>query len=550
MKTLAAIYHIRNHKRVMLAMLTFALVFVFTSSGMAKVLFLAHFNDGVNADYALGSETAGPAPRSRIDLTELTPDGRWGSGLDLGDPMKGNCTFQAAGNLDPLKGTVDFWYRIDQAGEKYNPIFCWYVHEGADGSGKTELKTSGFELYRYGQSLVFAVYEPYAETTTRFDMDLGNWHHMEINWDCSGGDGASVYNVYLDGRSVVRMTDAVAFKAGGGYLHPGLWDHAWSGITLRGHFDELRVTDQVEHLSNFTPPTREYMTPATVAGVKVVLQQATQNLEDLQEDMINLSKAHRLAGDGLELNRVAMECMRIKDDQQAKLQALREQIQNGILDEGVQAIVLDLSELQTELDQVSDTLKAARLKVVQATGELYQQIPALFNQTLVNLGYLKDELEGFKRARFYAERVTKATEAGQLIKLTDKSFAASQAAMNDVSAQFYNMFHDSAGGKRDPVAAIPALAANRKKSKAMRTMLTTLSQTGEAIETAREALKHGLQTMLADESFRKQFGGFEPFIPKPLPPLIVEADGTLERLVYGGPHGRTETMSELGFDTL
>ena len=480
-----------------------------------KVLFLAHYdNESVNADYAVDVAKAVPAPRSGMELSETAASGRWGGGLDLREPRQRNCTYRAVGNLNPRQGTVDFWYCIDEAGEKYNPIFCWYVHAEESGSQK---KVSGFELYRYGNNLIFAIYQPYAETSVAFDMDIGNWHHMEINWDCSGGDGASEYNVYLDGKNVLRMTEAIAFKSGGGFLHPGLWDYAWGGIALRGRLDELRVTDQVEHLGNFTPPEKEYLTPRTAPAIAAVYRQATDGLKHLQQDICNLAKVMELSDEFVLLS--------------------NEQIKHSDL---------SLIELQNRLDEVNDTVKSARLGVVQAMGVLYQQIPERYNEALVNFGLLKDGLDSFKRALFYV----KADRAQPIGQRYDKIISTIRDKLQEISETFYNLFGDSEGGKRDPVAAIPSLVADRNKSEILQSIFVTLSDTSRRIEKTQLTINTELQELRSSPRIKERFPDFQEFVPVPLPPLKVEADGTLKRLVYGGTWGRTETMMALGFDTL
>ena len=90
-----------------------------------KVLFLAHYDDhSAEADYAIGNAAAIPVPAFDFKVAGLTKSGRWGSGLDLHEPASHNCTYDAPENMDPIKGTVDFWYCIDEEGKTYNPILA------------------------------------------------------------------------------------------------------------------------------------------------------------------------------------------------------------------------------------------------------------------------------------------------------------------------------------------------------------------------------------------------------------------------------------------
>ena len=531
-----------------------------------KVLFLAHYdNHSAEADYAIGNAAAIPVYAFKV--AGLTKSGRWGSGLDLHEPASHNCTYDAPENMDPIKGTVDFWYCIDEEGETYNPIFGWYDPPSQPGGKK---KVSGFELYRYGASLIFAIYQPYAQISVPFDLDVGHWHHMEINWDCTGGDGKSEYNVYLDGKNVLRMTEAIAFKSGGGSLHLGIWDYGWGGISLRGRIDELRVTDQVEHLSTFSPPSNPYPTPGTIDAVAAAYVNGKLGLMELISGIDDLKHAAGLAGSAGETSEVtkAIKSLEVMaKSTPAALDLVSEKLQRSLgpaegsmdnwLDrlktlssEKIEKLGPNLLLFQKKLDKVNDSIKDARGKAAQTTGKLYQHIPAAYNEAVVNFGYLKDELEGLKRASVYARKAADTGKTIDLAKQCDAAVTKTTGTLKEVSDSFYGMFADSEGAKKDPVAALPSFSANRAKSKKLQSILAALSKTANQIEEKRQAITSELQRLRSDPGFRKKFRKYKKYVPVALPPLEVAADGTMKRLIFGGTWGRTETMMSLGFDTL
>lgn len=261
------------------------LCFFVAGSSSAEVLFMAHYNDSTaNGDYSIGSETAS-SPSGLLSST--TPSGKWGGGLNISNGS--TCSYEGLNNLDPVKGTVDFWYAND-ASSTYQPLFGWYNLPGSQGTRDT-----AFECYFYGTALVLAIYDypDYEEYyASGLGQDVGSgWHHLEITWDCTGGDGNSEYNVYKDGANVARATGQNSLNAAGGSIHIGSWDYGYGGYYLHGRIDELRITNQVEHTTDFTPPAAEYKTPGTIAAVSETYSQVTYNYEVLKDKLIDLREA-------------------------------------------------------------------------------------------------------------------------------------------------------------------------------------------------------------------------------------------------------------------
>lgn len=255
----------------------------------AKDLFLLHA-DGptVDADFARGDRQARPVPANNVAeyrVAETAP-GRWGRSVDL-RPKDTTCVFDAEGNFDPERGTVEFWFRID-AHEKdmYHPLFGWYRPPHQPGN-RTRL--SGMEIYIHHESvLALGLHTPESKSYEQaVHWQLDKWHHLEIGWDCTGGDGQSVYRVFLDGKKVIHVNDGGALAGDGGKLHLGIWDYGW-GNFLHGRIDELRITDQVEHLGEFIPPPGPYAVPNTLDHARQAHRLAHARLGMLRAELAEL----------------------------------------------------------------------------------------------------------------------------------------------------------------------------------------------------------------------------------------------------------------------
>ena len=84
------------------------------STTQAKVMLHAHF-DGTtaNADYALGDKKARSALPNSNKVAGILDGGRWGRALDA-TKATANCTFDAARNFNPKRGTAEMWFRIQE----------------------------------------------------------------------------------------------------------------------------------------------------------------------------------------------------------------------------------------------------------------------------------------------------------------------------------------------------------------------------------------------------------------------------------------------------
>lgn len=334
-----------------------ALNIAVVSPALAKVLFHAHFDDATaNADYALGMKDARPVPANAYKVAGTIDASRWGRALNL-TSIDANCTFEAEQNFQSERGTVDFWFSIDEHAEgMYHPLFGWYRPPAQPGDRK---RLSAFEVYCQDSVMTLGLYTPeYNGHSKKASIEVGKWHHLEINWDCERGDGKSVYTVLLDGKTVIRVDDSGALDGAGGKLHLGVWDYGW-GHFLRGRIDELRITDQIEHPSEFDPPTRPYAMPGTIQYARAAHQVAVQRLQQLDAEIESL-----MAFSGSDGDRAAATVIR-------ESQATAESVERSLasLKPSLKSANPDARRLCTAVDVAADQLNVARVAIHRITAE-------------------------------------------------------------------------------------------------------------------------------------------------------------------------------------
>lgn len=328
------------------------------STAQAKVLFHAHF-DGTtaNADYALGDKNARSALPNSSQLAGIVDGGRWGRALDA-TKATANCTFDAARNLNPRRGTIEMWFQIAEHKEgMYHPLFGWFRPPYEPGAKK---RLSAMYVYLHNSVMVLGRYAPKPKSTLKAArIEVGRWHHLEVNWNCERGPGKSVYNVFLDGKRVIRVDDGGALEDGdGSRLHVGIWDYAF-GHRLRGKIDELRVTDQVEHFKDFEPPTRPHATPGTIDYAKATHGATTQRLKQFHSEIKSLMEYSGAVGDS-----DAARAIRAG-------QAEAKEIARGLesMKPSLAADNPNVPALCTAVDTINDRLSKARLPVHRVTAK-------------------------------------------------------------------------------------------------------------------------------------------------------------------------------------
>jgi hypothetical protein len=214
------------------------------------------------------------------------------------------------------------------------------------------------EVYLHNSAMVLGLHTPrYQGATKAAPIKIGHWHHLEINWDCERGKGQSVYNVFLDGKSLIRVTDGGALEDGeGAQLHVGIWDYGFSHIT-RGQIDELRITDQVEHSRDFDPPTKPHPMPGTLEYAKATHRNAIARLTQFDAEIKSLMKFSGAEGDSAAA-RVIRESQATAKEVERELASLRPSLN---------ADSPDVSALCKAVDAVTDRLSIARLPIHRIT---------------------------------------------------------------------------------------------------------------------------------------------------------------------------------------
>ena len=323
-----------------------------TSHSTAKVLFQANFEGAsARAEYALGNPEARAVITGAYQVAGVVDGGRWGRALDV-TQAGSNCTYEAAENFDPHRGTAEMWFRLDEQGEEtYHPLFGWYRPPHQPGAQKRQ---SAMEVYLHGSVMVLAWYNPEPRSTLKkVPVEVGRWHHLEINWDGEPGQGQSVYNVFLDGKSVIRVVDGHPLQGGeGAQFHVGIWDYGF-GYFLHGKMDGLRITDQVEHAVEFEPPELPYAKPATIEYARAAHVRTRLRLKRYEVELNLLLNYSGAKGDG-----AAARAIRIGQGIVKQIEAKLAVLQGRLADGNP-----NVTNLCSAVDAVADQLSVAWLPI-------------------------------------------------------------------------------------------------------------------------------------------------------------------------------------------
>jgi uncharacterized lipoprotein YddW (UPF0748 family) len=185
---------------VMLAMPQFAAHAQPHQAPMAKddTTLLAHFDDVIDADYALGNALA------ESSGAKLLAEGKWGGALSIADD--GYVSFATDRNIDMVAGTMMFW--IKPSWSAPTQTSHGLVSMGLDGepSGYFVLSQGWWESGGGGARMYF-VYDnqSFMHTSTAKMMTMGEhlnyWHHIALTW----AEGTPGHNtIYIDGQQAAR----------------------------------------------------------------------------------------------------------------------------------------------------------------------------------------------------------------------------------------------------------------------------------------------------------------------------------------------------------
>ncbi len=204
-------------------------------------LFLAHFNEGFDADYAAGD------PAAEVNGAELVAEGKWGGAVRFGDGQ--DLSFDTAGNLDMAAGTLMFWFKPDWQSGAPNSHALLSMNLDGDPPGYFVLSQGWWESSGGVGRMYFVLdNQSYMHCSTQAwsNMDaeeLGRWHHVALTWT-EGARG--VMALYLDGdRVAYNARPNITLRRPAGRLIVGS-DRAQTGGQrwADGLLDELVIYDR------------------------------------------------------------------------------------------------------------------------------------------------------------------------------------------------------------------------------------------------------------------------------------------------------------------
>jgi hypothetical protein len=224
------------------------IVFLFSSSiSSAKVLFLAHWNDGLKADIAGGKAepviaAGGQPPKNgsgypfKISMPAV-------NGLAIGADSQ--LAYATAGNIQAAEGTIDFWFyqRTEfvagpgtmphlfsinmEPGIKHrwaNAIYMTY------GGWKPDLRVVITDANAKWASSVSYLADKWSANS--------RWHRIAVSWSTKN----KRLTLFIDGRMASREDNAKLLPS----LPPCLYigsNKGWQGFAPHG-YDELRILDR------------------------------------------------------------------------------------------------------------------------------------------------------------------------------------------------------------------------------------------------------------------------------------------------------------------
>lgn len=239
-----------------------------------RALFLAHFNEKVDADFAKG--TAEHA-KGNAGITK-GKQGKYGEALICAKGMATNLqgiaapyaqlAFPLDGNLDPKKGTLEFWLKCNFP-KKLTAADSQALHylfdlptSLTDKNGNVKrmcLVVREYRLAKDADQTEKMFHYSFAgadqegkEISCKIDWEPGTWHHVEVAWD----DEEAI--LFLDGaKKGSHALSKGLFGAApgifkGNFVIGGLFNED-NSRGPEGLIDELRISNKVRHLEDFTP---------------------------------------------------------------------------------------------------------------------------------------------------------------------------------------------------------------------------------------------------------------------------------------------------------
>lgn len=183
-------------------------------------LFLAHFDKGLKADFAKGK----PEAQGQGEIT-LGQEGRFGEAVRL--TGRQTLSFAGPGNLDPTRGTLEFWFCPET--DPFQP-FRIFSFRSAPHS---YLNINLIPESRLGAAICGGTEEAWVYRRRDChvtDWKQGEWHHLAVTWE------PGTFAFYVDGKLAAPPATGVK---------PVKVPERFSFLAAPGVIDEVRISSVV-----------------------------------------------------------------------------------------------------------------------------------------------------------------------------------------------------------------------------------------------------------------------------------------------------------------
>ena len=202
-------------------------------------LFLAHFDQGLPADTAAGKK------EPLAGRVAITPQGKFGGAYAATVDPASVLSYSAAGNINPTRGTVEFWYKPNfNLNSPQVPLSIYRLYVSTDDTKK---EASGIGINYSSKENYYQIWF-YAWGEKRdpgcygvdkvVDLKKGEWCHIAACWD------EKRMSLFLNGRCLGtkerkgNMPFGDTFQLGGDPANAGYAD---------GFIDEFRISDEMRY---------------------------------------------------------------------------------------------------------------------------------------------------------------------------------------------------------------------------------------------------------------------------------------------------------------
>ena len=218
-------------------------------------IFVAGFDSDVEADVAAGDATGykyatdHANPDTPATRTTTTAASKFGAG-SLDCVAAAFLAYRTTNNVNWTTGTLDMFMRISSTGYKH----VFYVGE-----------TGGLDMQ---------VNQDFSGTTDRFYLSwngtgytadanfstIGEFSHIAISWDMSGGAGNGVVKAFANGDLLIYQTGLDPAAP----TDPTMWfgaHYSTGGGQIDGYIDDIAIYDTVVYYNDFTSRTTTLVPP-------------------------------------------------------------------------------------------------------------------------------------------------------------------------------------------------------------------------------------------------------------------------------------------------